>query len=210
VEKQSVLLVDDHPENLVVLEQSLDGLGLDLIKATSGNDALAIVLERDLALVLLDVQMPGMDGYEMAELMRQFDKSKYIPIIFVTAIDVTDQQVFKGYESGAVDFLFKPIVPEILRSKVSVFADLHRQKLLIEQQVEEIKTLRGILPVCSHCKKVRNDLGGWDDLEVYVRQHSEATFSHGICDPCLEEHYPDLDLDVDIDVDFCEQKGTSG
>ena len=169
MEKQSVLLVDDHPENLVVLEQSLDGLGLDLIKATSGNDALAIVLERDLALVLLDVQMPGMDGYEMAELMRQFDKSKYIPIIFVTAIDVTDQQVFKGYESGAVDFLFKPIVPEILRSKVSVFADLHRQKLLIEQQVEEIKTLRGILPVCSHCKKVRNDLGGWDDLEVYVR-----------------------------------------
>ena len=85
MEKQSVLLVDDHPENLVVLEQSLDGLGLDLIKATSGNDALAIVLERDLALVLLDVQMPGMDGYEMAELMRQFDKSKYIPIIFVTA-----------------------------------------------------------------------------------------------------------------------------
>lgn len=203
MEKQSILMVDDHPENLIVLERSLEELNIDLFKATSGNDALALILERDFALVLLDVQMPGMDGYEVAELMRQFEKSKHIPIIFITAINTGDQQVFKGYESGAVDYLFKPIVPEVLRSKVSVFADLHQQKALIKKQVEEIKTLRGILPVCSHCRKIRNDAGGWDHLEVYVREHSEAQFSHGICDLCLEEHYPE------VAEDFADQAGAS-
>jgi CheY-like chemotaxis protein len=191
--KQSILMVDDHPENLLVLERSLEDLDLDLVTATSGNDALALVLEKDFALVLLDVQMPGMDGYEVAELMRQFEKSKYIPIIFITANDPGDQQVFRGYESGAVDFLFKPIVPEVLRSKVSVFADLHRQRTIIQQQVEEIRALRGILPVCAHCKKIRNDGGDWDDLEVYISEHTDVQFSHGICDSCMTAHYPEVE-----------------
>ena len=105
----NILIVDDKPENLMVLEGILDDPEICCFKATSGNDALAFILENDFAVVLLDVQMPHMDGFEIAELMRSSVKSKRIPIIFVTAISKDANQVFKGYETGAVDYLFKPL-----------------------------------------------------------------------------------------------------
>lgn len=149
MKKQRILMVDDCPDNLLVLERMLEDLDLDLVRASSGNEALGLMLEQDFALVLLDVQMPGMDGYEVAELMRQREKTKHIPIVFVTAFGGDGQYAFEGYEAGAVDYLYKPIVPEILRSKVLVFADLHHQRAIIQQQLDEIETLRGILPICS-------------------------------------------------------------
>lgn len=187
-----VLIVDDHPENLLALNGLLDDMELDIVKANSGNEALGVMLEQDFALVLLDVQMPGMDGYEVAELMRKNEKTKHIPIVFVTAINSEEQHVFKGYESGALDYLFKPIAPEILRSKVAVFVNLYRKHTIIQQQLEQIKTLRGLLPICSHCKKIRDDTGYWETIEVYVRDHSDAEFTHGICPDCVETHYPEL------------------
>ena len=133
---QNILIVDDRSQNLVALEKVLRRPDLNIIKAKSGNDTLAIVLEHDFALVLLDVQMPDMDGFETAKLIRENRETKHIPIIFVTAINKEKKHIFEGYESGAVDYLFKPIDEEILNCKVSVFLELNRQKKLIEEQAK--------------------------------------------------------------------------
>lgn len=203
--KQKILLVDDRPENLFALETLLADFALDIIKAASGNEALALTLEHDFALVLLDVQMPEIDGFETAELMRGCEKTKNVPIIFVTAISHEEVHVFKGYETGAVDYLYKPISPYILQSKVKVFCELHRQKMIIqdhvneiekknrilEKQLNEIKVLRGLLPICANCKKIRNDNGYWEEIEGYICEHSEADFSHSICPDCMKKLYPE-------------------
>ena len=110
--KQKILMVDDRPENLVALEAVLEGDDRVLIKANSGNEALMLLLKHQFSLVLLDVQMPRMDGFEVAELMRANKKIQKVPIIFVTAISKEKKYVFKGYECGAVDYLFKPIEPD--------------------------------------------------------------------------------------------------
>ncbi|ETR72555.1 MAG: Multi-sensor hybrid histidine kinase [Candidatus Magnetoglobus multicellularis str. Araruama] len=129
----SILLVDDRPENLLSLENLIKSPDLNIIKCTSGNEALGLMLRHDFALVLLDVQMPEMDGFEVAELMRSSNRTRHIPIIFITAINKEPRHVFKGYKSGAVDYLFKPLNPEILRSKVNVFIELYRKQKAIEQ-----------------------------------------------------------------------------
>ena len=131
-DKVAILLVDDRPENLAALEAVLDFEGLDLVKAKSGNDALRLTLKQDFALVLLDVQMPGMSGFETAELMRSNPKTRHVPIIFVTAGMNDAQLQFTGYELGAVDYLIKPFEPHILKSKVKVFWELYRQRIKLE------------------------------------------------------------------------------
>ena len=118
--KQNILLVDDRPENLLALEGVLEDLNCNLFKATSGQEALRLVLKHDFDLVLLDVQMPEMDGFEVAKLLRGKEKTKDIQIIFITAISKEQKYVHKGYEAGAVSYLFKPIEPEVLRNKVNV------------------------------------------------------------------------------------------
>src|SRR3954468_24141559 len=114
-----ILIVDDRPENLLALEAILEPLGQILVRATSGEDALRKLLTHDVAAILLDVQMPGMNGFEAARLIKAREKSRYIPIIFLTAISKDEQYVFEGYSVGAVDYLAKPFQPDILRSKVS-------------------------------------------------------------------------------------------
>jgi len=136
-EKVNILLVDDRKENLIALEALLENPDLRIIKAESGNLALGLMLEFDFALVLLDVQMPEMDGFEVAELMRKKEKTRQIPIVFITAINKEEKYVFKGYEMGAVDYLFKPIDPTVLKSKVQVFLELHRKKLEMERLINE-------------------------------------------------------------------------
>src|SRR5450631_4830155 len=131
------LLVDDKTENLFALEAIIRREGLEVLLARSGSDALELLLVHDVALALLDVQMPGMDGFELAELMRGTERTKHVPIIFVTAGARDPQRVFKGYESGAVDFLFKPIDPHILNSKVNVFFALAHQRRKASQIHEE-------------------------------------------------------------------------
>ena len=132
-EKIKILVVDDRPENLMAIEGVLERPDLSIITATSGNEALGLVLEHTFALILLDVQMPGMDGFEVAELMRGSEKSRHIPIIFLTAISKDDTHVFTGYEKGAVDYLFKPLDPLILRSKANVFVELFQQRKKLQQ-----------------------------------------------------------------------------
>ncbi|MBI4248485.1 MAG: response regulator [Elusimicrobia bacterium] len=134
-----ILLVDDQPEGLLAIETVLEGLGQNLVKARSGKEALWHLLREEYAVVLLDVQMPDMDGFELAALIRERDKSRRTPIIFMTAAYKSEDQVFRGYELGAVDYILKPIVPEILRSKVSVFVDLDRQTHTIRRQSELLR-----------------------------------------------------------------------
>jgi signal transduction histidine kinase len=128
----SILIADDRPENLLSLEALLRDEST-IIKAGSGREALRLALKHDLALVLLDVQMPEMDGFETAELMRGHPKTKGVPIIFVTAGEKSSHSMFKGYESGAVDYIYKPIDPVVLRSKVRIFSELYRQRRTIER-----------------------------------------------------------------------------
>lgn len=136
-----ILIVDDQPANLLALESLLERPDIVVLKAHSGNEALGIMLETDVALVLMDVQMPEMDGFETAELMRQSARTRHIPIIFVTAISKEQQHVFKGYEAGAVDYLFKPIDPHILISKVNVFLELRRKQLALEKTSKELNEM---------------------------------------------------------------------
>jgi len=154
MEPFKILIVDDTDENLVALEALLRRDGLEVLKAMSGAEALELLLVHDVALALLDVQMPEMDGFELAELMRGSERTKHVPIIFVTAGSRDPQRVFKGYESGAVDFLFKPIDPHVLRSKVDVFLELygHRQQLANALRLSEM-----FVGILGH--DLRNPLG---------------------------------------------------
>jgi len=131
--KINILAVDDRLENLLTIETILDNAEINLVKATSGNEALGLMFDYDFALVLMDVQMPGMDGFETAELMRGSEKTRHIPIIFVTAINKEKKHIFRGYDTGAVDYLFKPIEPEIFQSKINVFIDLYKQRNALEE-----------------------------------------------------------------------------
>lgn len=136
--KTKILLVDDLEENLIALSGLLKDQDAEIMTARSGEAALELLLENDFALALLDVQMPGMDGFELAEIMRSTEKTRTIPIIFVTAAGNDMNRVFKGYESGAVDFLHKPLFPMIVISKVKVFLSLEKQKLLLEEKLQKI------------------------------------------------------------------------
>ncbi|HXL87150.1 MAG TPA: response regulator, partial [Gemmatimonadaceae bacterium] len=133
-ERVNLLLVDDRPENLLALEAILEPLGQLLIRANSGPDALKQVLGSEFAAILLDVQMPGMNGFEVAEIIKSREKSRTIPIIFLSAISKEDAYVFKGYSMGAVDYVFKPFNPDVLRSKVAVFVDLYLKQREIQRQ----------------------------------------------------------------------------
>jgi PAS domain S-box-containing protein len=141
MERPNILLVDDQPKNLVALEAMLSDLEVRLVTADSGTAALRCLLEDEFAVILLDVMMPEMDGFTTAELIRQRDRSRNTPIIFITALSRSETNVFKGYSLGAVDYLFKPIVPEILRSKVAVFVELFRRTLQLEEQKRELQHL---------------------------------------------------------------------
>jgi serine phosphatase RsbU (regulator of sigma subunit) len=140
-EAVNILLVDDKPSNLVALEGVLDDLGANLVTARSGTEALRHVLKNDFALILMDVRMPGMDGFETAALIRGRERSRHIPIIFLTAFDANDVEVFKGYSLGAVDFLYKPIVPAILRSKVSALVEIFKKAEQIKRRAELLREL---------------------------------------------------------------------
>ena len=146
------LLVDDLEENLVALEALLSRDGLDLDKARSGEDALELMLANEYALALLDVQMPGMDGFELAEIMRANERSRHIPIIFVTAGSGDAVRRFRGYEAGAVDFIQKPIEADVLRSKANVFLDLYLQRRQIVAQRDELETLTTALQAADQQK----------------------------------------------------------
>lgn len=199
--KVNVLLVDDRPENLLTLESVLEHLGQNLVKAQSGTAALKYLLNHDVAVILLDVQMPGIDGFETARLIRQRQRSQHTPIIFLTAFADNDDLRSQGYTLGAVDYLYKPIEPTILTSKVSVFIDLFRKNLEVQhqaaqliaknteivraqvarQQAEEANRLKDeFLAIVSHeLRTPLNSILGWSQL-LLSREFDPATMRRAL------------------------------
>src|SRR5918995_60758 len=144
--RPKILLVDDREDNLMSMEAILAPDGYKFVKATSGRQALKILLnEIDFALILMDVKMPNLNGFETAALIYEREKLKHIPIIFITANNYGDENIYKGYKSGAIDYIFKPINPDILRAKVSVLIDLYKKnRLLVEQEQKLVAINRSL------------------------------------------------------------------
>src|SRR5579862_8574056 len=161
-DRMKILLVDDNPENLISLEATLESLGQALVSARSGMEALRFLLEDDFAAILLDVKMPDMDGFQTAELIRARKRSRHTPILFLNAYK-SDEHLFRGYDLGAVDFLFKPIVAEILRSKVGVFVELSRNTALLQRQTEVLgkaeQKFRSLLEAAPDAMIISSDDG---------------------------------------------------
>src|SRR6476661_2093027 len=170
----NILLVDDRAENLLALAAMLEPLGQNLVKAQSGEDALKFLLRQDFAVILLDVQMPNIDGFETAELIRGRDRSKHTPIIFLTAVSTSELHIAKGYLAGAVDYLLKPFLPEILLSKVAIFVDLYAKTAEVRQQAKQLQATIGSLEhEIAERERVEADLRqARDELEQRVRERT--------------------------------------
>jgi signal transduction histidine kinase len=170
-DKANILLVDDKPENLLSLEAILEDLGQNLVKARSGPEALREVLRHDFAVILIDVQMPGMDGFETVDLIKERERSRHTPIIFLTALSKSEMYITRGYSIGAVDYILKPIVPEILRSKVSVFVDLFRKSQEVERLNEDLERRAAELEKTN--KELAKEIGERKRSEHKVRKLNE-------------------------------------
>lgn len=181
-ESPLILVVDDNSENLRLLCGILEEYDYQTVMAKSGKDAIKF-LEKELAdLVLLDIMMPDEDGLEVCRLLKNSINLKNIPIIFVTARAESDD-VVRGFGAGAVDYITKPFNPSELLARVKTHIEL-------KQAREEIKTLRGIIPLCAGCKNIRLPDGSWQILEEYIKQNTEAELSHGLCPDCIRRLYP--------------------
>jgi len=168
--RMKILLVDDTPENLVSLEAALMGLGEELVLANSGKEALRHLLNDDFAAILLDVRMPEMDGFETAEMIRSRPRSRQIPILFLTGYR-DEEHLFRGYDLGAVDFLFKPIVPEVLRSKVAAFVELSRSNAKLKEQADTLRQQAQVLQKAE--QKFRSLLEAAPDAMLVCRADGE-------------------------------------
>ena len=166
-ERASILLVDDMEDNLIALEAVLGSLNEPLVRARSGEEAMKALLRQHFALVLLDVRMPGMDGFETAANIKRLDQTKDVPIIFLTGADDDSGYAFRGYATGAADYLTKPFDPWVLRAKVTVFLDLHRKNLQLERLLaqEQADTRADFGEVGGRLAELEADLDGEDPLD---------------------------------------------
>ena len=193
-----ILIVDDIPENISALAIALESEGFDMRTASGGEQALQLVHNDSPDLMLLDIKMNGMDGFETCLALKKNDATKDIPVIFLTVSKETDA-VVRGFTCGGVDYISKPFRQEEVCARVRTHLHLRaltkeKEKLIVELQeaLAKVKTLSGLLPICSSCKKIRDDNGYWNQIETYIRQHSEADFTHGICPTCAKMLYPGL------------------
>jgi len=196
--KQLVLIVDDETTNLQALGTILQDEECQFAFATSGWQALSIIYEVHPDLILLDVVMPGLNGFEVCKILKDSPEVKDIPVIFLTAkTDLKD--IIEGFSLGAVDYVIKPFNSVELLARVNTHLELKKardeQKKLIEDlqvALAEVKLLKGFLPICCFCKKIRDDEGYWQQLEEYITKYSDTQFTHGVCPECLTIHYSQL------------------
>jgi signal transduction histidine kinase len=178
-QKVKLLLVDDKKENLLSLQVILANKGYEFVEATSGKDALRILLKsQDFAIILMDVQMPIMDGFETAELIRQSERLKHVPIFFLTDNMNTMEYVFKGYQAGAVDYMIKPLSPEILQAKVAVFAELHRKNQELSLKEEQMKQLNENILATNAMLAARNHEVEQQAQELRVANKELESFTY--------------------------------
>lgn len=217
-EQLSILVVDDVPKNFLVLGRILRQEGYSIAFATSGKQALEMIISDPYDLILLDVMMPEMDGFEVCARLKEIPERKAIPVIFLTAKTEADDIVM-GFHAGATDYVTKPFNPAELRARVRSHLELKRSRDKLQQANEElteknrqlsllnqelhkalreIKTLQGLLPICPNCKRIRKEGGplevqdSWMVLEGYLIEHTKALFTHSICPECMRKLYPKL------------------
>lgn len=176
MEKPKILAVDDNPTNIKLLESILSN-DYEVLTASNGFEALEICANESIDLLLLDIMMPEIDGYEVCIKLKEGSNTQHIPVIFLTA-KTKSSDIIKGFEVGGVDYVVKPF------NRVELLA---RIKIHIE-----IKTLRGLLPICASCKNIRDDKGYWKKIETYIEDNSKVKFSHTICVDCTKKLYPEL------------------
>ena len=176
--KPLVLAVDDQPNNLQFLGKLLSDNGYEVGMAQNGSQALNFVEKNKPDLILLDIMMPEMDGYDVCKKLKLDFATRHIPVIFLTA-KTDSQDIVKGFETGGVDYVTKPFNSAELLARIRTHI--------------EMKILRGLLPMCSRCKMVRDDEGYWNQVDSYIEAHSQLTFTHGICPGCMENLYGDTD-----------------
>ena len=187
IEPVRILLVDDQQDNLLSASAVLENLGEEVMTAQSGRDALLLLLDHDFAVIVLDIMMPDMDGFETADFIRQRERSRHTPIIFLTALGRSDEHIRRGYDLGAVDYITKPFVPEFLRAKVSVFVELHRKSQLLRQQSALLERRNAELQeAVSHSRQAEEQIKALNShLEKRLEQLHEAnkeleTFSYSV------------------------------
>ncbi len=188
-EKEMILIVDDNPQSIKLLGSILDLKGYATAVATSGKEALQFLGKEIPDLILLDIMMPGMDGFEVCRSIKNDKNARETPVIFLTARRDIDDLV-RGFEAGGIDYVTKPFNSTELLIRVKTHLDLKKAR-------DEIKRLKGIIPICCSCKKIRDDEGYWEQVETYIESHSDAEFTHGICPECTEKLYGDLLNDED-------------
>jgi CheY-like chemotaxis protein len=194
IQKKRILVVDDEPFNISLLRDAFSD-SYDVFDVLSPRHALAAASSARPDLILLDVVMPGMDGFEVCRLFKEDASLREIPVIFITGLNDFASEA-RGLDLGAVDFITKPFHLPVVTLRVrnqldlKVSADMLRHRTVeLEDAFANIKILKGMLPICSCCKKIRDDQGYWQQLEQYLYDHTEANFSHGVCPECLDSHY---------------------
>lgn len=197
--RQTILIVEDTPENLVMLAQIVAPQH-DTMVAESGEEALRMIAERTPDLILLDILLPGIDGYEVCRKLKADTVLRDVPVIFITALESLDEETM-GLDMGAVDYITKPFNLPITRLRIRNHLELKAQRDLLahrtaelEKALTEVKQLKGLVPICAWCKKIRDDRGYWNRLEDYIHRHTEAEFSHGVCPECASNLMGNLNM----------------
>ncbi|MBK8801108.1 MAG: response regulator [Fibrobacteres bacterium] len=173
---KEILIVEDNPANVQVLAGILHREGFEVSVCLTGEQALEFLATHPVGLILLDVNMPGIDGYETCRRLRESPAMRWIPVIFLTA-RTEPEDIVRGFAVGGMDYVGKPFQPEELLARVRTHLELRRAR-------EEIAELRSLVPVCAWCRKVRSDKGAWQTVDQYIKEHSAASISHGICPDC--------------------------
>jgi len=195
--QHKILVVDDEPVVRQVLLNQLSSEGYEVIEAKDGPEALRR-LDDELDLVLLDIMMPRMSGFEVCDSIRQRYSIEQLPVIYLSAKNQVED-LLNGFASGANDYVAKPVAKDELIARVKTHLELRdlnsKMESLVEKRTDQVKRLGGLLPICSSCKKIRDDDGYWRDVETFLDQHSDATFTHGLCDHCITSLYPELEIE---------------
>lgn len=193
-----ILVVDDDPDILFATARTLKKKGFDIASATTGEECLEQAESDRPDLILLDVELPDMLGTEVCKILKNNSEDQGYYIMMSSARKISSDNQADGLDSGADGYIARPVSNREFVSRVHSMVRLIRTERKIAQTIseletalEKIKVLSGIVPICMHCKQIRNDKGYWNQLEAFIASHSSAQFSHGICEPCLEEFYPE-------------------